>query len=59
MDNITDSFANLSIQKKQCLICNKLYDSPYYYHINNVLCIICSNNYNEYLSENNNNNIFT
>ena len=47
----------MSINNKQCIICNNIFTAPYFYDNNDVLCIICSNNYNELMLEDNYDNI--
>jgi len=58
MDNdISNCFKSMSINNKQCIICNNIFTAPYFYDNNDVLCIICSNNYNELMLEDNYDNI--
>lgn len=57
MDNINDSFKNMKINNKKCIICNNIFTTSYYYDNNDVLCYVCSNKYNEYMFEDNNDDI--
>lgn len=56
MDDINDSFKNMKINNKICIICNNIFTTSYNYDNNDVLCIICSNNYKEYMLDDNDDN---
>ena len=51
--DLSDCFNKLNINNKNCVICNKNYIINYDYQNNDVLCIICSNNYNTLMLEDN------
>jgi hypothetical protein len=47
MDEINNYFETLSLNDKKCVICQNYYIRNYDYIHNDVLCCICSKNYQE------------
>jgi len=54
---MTNCFKNMSVNDKECILCNNIFTVAYYYNNNDVLCLKCANNYNEFMFEDNNDNV--
>lgn len=51
MDEIHDYLGTLSLNDKKCVICENYYIRNYDYIHNDVLCSICSKNYQELIND--------
>ncbi len=52
MDNLIESFKTIQLSK-QCVICQLNYDNNSNYSNSDIICINCSNNYNNFMLEDN------
>jgi|UniRef100_A0A6C0JNK1 hypothetical protein len=53
-NDLSNCFSKLSVNNKNCVICYNNYVVNFDYSNCDVLCIMCSNNYNQFMLEENN-----